>query len=69
MIDIREKSYTVQLQGGQFLSDVHIIASTQIEARLIVADDLGRGLWFGHAKKPIVLSCRENRLTWATFQN
>lgn len=69
MIDIGDKSYTVQLQDAQFLSAVHVIASTQIEARLMIADDLGRGLWFGHANKPIILSCRENRLTWATFQN
>lgn len=68
-MDIREKSYTVQLQDAQSLSDVHVIASTQIDARLMVAEDLGRGLWFGHANKPIVLSCRQNRLTWAAFQN
>lgn len=64
MIEITDKSYTVNLVCPVQNSRVHIIAPSSVEARLLIATDLSRGLWFGHPTLPVVLSCRENRLNY-----
>ena len=64
-----EKSYTARLACPSLISDVHIVATNEIEARLIINDDITRGLLFGHSVVPTVIACRENRLTGAQMNN
>jgi len=54
-------SYTMILVCPENESAVHIVAENEVQARLIVADDLGRGLLFGHRIMPIVAAARRNK--------
>lgn len=62
-LEVTDTSYTVKMACPNHTTNLHVVAETEVQARLVVADDLARGIWFGHPVLPTVIACDENSLT------